>query len=341
MSADRIPWYPGFASAMQLELSAYRDVLTFETEHELNRQPLRIDLLVVKKNPNVHIENDVAAAFRGHNVMEFKSEQDSLTIDDLSKALAYGHLYKSYGPTVDAIRFDDVTVTLVRRRRPEGLFASMASYGHEAAASAPGIYRLGGLGLPVQVVITDELDPANHIWLASLASDLETIQLKRLASTAAALEDKGSRELAEAVMDVVTMANSDAVERLKKEDDVYKTLREIMQPEIDEAVAKARLEAAVEAATEAGAIGMEKGMERGMEKGLKKGMERGMKKGLEQGLEQGMEQGRQEGLRTATRAMVERLLRRGGFSEEEVADLAGTTVAEVRSIAQGPQPTLA
>ena len=43
-------------------MRAYRKSLHFETEHELNRQPLLIDLLVVKKDPEVQIDNGVAKA---------------------------------------------------------------------------------------------------------------------------------------------------------------------------------------------------------------------------------------------------------------------------------------
>lgn len=94
-----------------------------------------------------------------------------------------------------------------------------------------------------------------------------------------------------------------------------RTLYEIMKPEIDEAIAKARIEAATEAATEAAAYAMEKGMERGIEKGMEKGL--------------------LEGRMEAVRATVERLLGRGGFSDEEIAEIAGTTVDEVRNVAAG------
>lgn len=57
MALDRISWHPSFASAVQLELGSYGGRLVYDTEHELNRQPLRIDLLVVKKDPGLEIEN--------------------------------------------------------------------------------------------------------------------------------------------------------------------------------------------------------------------------------------------------------------------------------------------
>lgn len=106
MGAERIAWHPGFASAVQLELLDYQGRLTFETEHELNRQPLRIDLLVVKKDASLTIDDGIAAFFRGHNVMEFKSERDSLNFDDLCKTVAYALLYKAYGDGGEPVDLD-------------------------------------------------------------------------------------------------------------------------------------------------------------------------------------------------------------------------------------------
>ena len=42
----RISWHPAFIQAIQLELEDYLDVLTFETEHQLTTEPLKIDVLI-------------------------------------------------------------------------------------------------------------------------------------------------------------------------------------------------------------------------------------------------------------------------------------------------------
>lgn len=313
-----VAWHPSFASAFRLELAPFKGGLHFETEHELNAQPLRIDLLVVRKDPHLHIDLDIAAMFRGHNILEFKSEQDGLNFDDLCKVVAYGCLYKAYGTPEGPVELEDVTLTLVRRGHPNGLFASLKNHGYHTESSAQGVYQVRGLMFPVQVIVTGELDPAQHVWLASLTSNLETMQARRLVQAATALQDEQDRILVDSIMNAVTLANNNVIERLLEEDGMYKTLREIMGPKFDEELAQARLEAATKAAAEAGAAGMAKGMA----------------KGIEQGMEQGREEGLERGKKAAIRATVERLLRRGGFSNEEVAELAGTTVSEVCQIAE-------
>lgn len=109
------------------------------------------------------------------------------------------------------------------------------------------------------------------------------------------------------MLSVITQANNEMFEAMQEEDGMYKTLLELMQPEIDKAVAKAREEAIAE--------------------GAMKGMERGM------------EQGAQKGQAKAIQGVVGRLLARGGYSEEDIADIAGTTVENVREIEAGLRAT--
>lgn len=304
---EHIAWHPGFASAVQLELGAYKECLEYEVEHSLNTEPLRIDLLVVKKNPDVVIENDIASFFRGHNILEFKSEYDGLTIDDLYKTMAYACLYKAYGKGVDAIDGSDITLTLMRRRRPRRLFTRLASMGCAPQPMRAGVYLMDGLLFPIQIVVTGELDPTCHVWLTSLASGLETSQLKSLVAAANALSEKEDLLLADSVIDVVTLANSEAVERLKRsENAMAKTLYEIMKPEIDAAI----------------------------EEGKRQAAEEGVAEGRRQGVQQGLREGRAEAIRT----VVARMLGRGCFTNEEISDLTDASLEEIQAVAVSMQP---
>ncbi len=122
MDSTKIQWHPGFVAAMNLEFSENRDDLIFEPEYNLNTKPLEIDLLVIKKQSDISLKNEIGTFFRGHNIIEYKSPGDHLDIDTFYKSMAYAALYKSYGRTLDAIKADDVTVTLIRETKPQGLF---------------------------------------------------------------------------------------------------------------------------------------------------------------------------------------------------------------------------
>ena len=86
MKETKIQWHPGFVAAMNLEFARNRQGLIFEKEYNLNTKPLEIDLLVIKKEASVRIENEIGILFRGHNIMEYKSPEDALDIDAFYKA---------------------------------------------------------------------------------------------------------------------------------------------------------------------------------------------------------------------------------------------------------------
>ena len=87
-------WHPGFLGAMEIEFREFRSDLVFDDEHSLSKEPLRIDLLVIKKNRNVRIRNQIGDIFRQYNVIEYKSPDDGMTIDDYYKTIGYACLYK-------------------------------------------------------------------------------------------------------------------------------------------------------------------------------------------------------------------------------------------------------
>lgn len=121
MKDVKIQWHSGFVAAMDLELSLNRADLIYEREYNLNTKPLEIDLLVIKKDRNVRISNEIGRIFQGHNILEYKSPEDHLNIDTFYKSIAYACLYKAYGKIVDERKADDITISIVREAKPEGL----------------------------------------------------------------------------------------------------------------------------------------------------------------------------------------------------------------------------
>ena len=155
MNDTKIQWHPGFVAAMDLELREYRDGLVFEKEYNLNTKPLEIDLLIIKKEASVRISNEIGRLFRGHNILEYKSPDDHLDIDTFFKTLAYANLYKSYGKTLDSIKADDVTISIIREAKPAGLFQYFKEHGYSISSPYRGIYYIEGpFPFPAQIVST-------------------------------------------------------------------------------------------------------------------------------------------------------------------------------------------
>lgn len=233
MRDRKVQWHPGFVAAMNLEFAKNRDALVFEKEYNLNIKPLEIDLLVIKKESTVQIENEIGAFFLGHNIMEYKSPEDHLDIDTFYKVLAYAGLYKAYGETVDERKADDITVSLLRESRPEGLFRYFAEHGYSISNPNKGIYYIEGkIMFPTQIVVTGELDKAEHTWLGALSEKLEKQDMTELLKKIRELTGKIDRELADSVLEVCIGANRQVVEDLKGDVGMCQALMEIMEPQL-------------------------------------------------------------------------------------------------------------
>lgn len=252
MNEIKIQWHPGFVAAINLELAENRDDLIYEKEYNLNTKPLEIDLLVIKKDKDIQISNEIGRMFKGHNILEYRFPEDRMDIDSFYKAGAYASLYKAYGETVDERKAEDITVSLVREAKPDGLFRYFREHKVEVSNPYPGIYYvLDGVLFFTQVIVTRELNGKNHGWLKSLSDKLKKQEMEALLNRARSLSGKLERELADAVLEVSVKANREIVEELKGDEAMCQALLEIMEPEINKIVGLAKEEADQKAKKEA------------------------------------------------------------------------------------------
>ena len=234
MEDTKIQWHAAFVSAMDLELSQNRSDLEYHKEYNLNTKPLEVDLLVIKKGAGIEITNEIGKLFRGHNIVEYKSPDDHLNIDSFYKAGAYASLYKAYGRTVDERRAEDITVSLVRERKPLGLFTYFKKHGITYTNPYNGIYQVTNTVLfPTQIIVTKELNPKEHVWLKALSSQMEKQQMRELLEKIEKLDLTFDRELADSVLQVSVSANKQVVEELRGDENMCQALLEIMEPEIN------------------------------------------------------------------------------------------------------------
>ncbi len=235
MDDKKIQWHLGFIAAMNLELKDYRKFLDFKKEYNLNTNALEIDLLIIRKEPSIHISNEIGCFFKGHNILEYKSPEDHLDIDSFSKALAYAQLYKAYGKTLDEIQFWDITVSLIREIKPEGLFQSFKKYSCSISNPYNGIYYIEGpFFFPVQIIVTGELDKKSHSWLTALSRKLRREDMQDLIYKVGQMTEKFDMEMANSVLEVSVNANRHVIEKLIGDEGMFETLMEIMEPKINE-----------------------------------------------------------------------------------------------------------
>ena len=69
---DKTYWQDAFFEALQLELHQYLEALNFVYEHQLSKQALIVDVLVIRKEHDVTIEKNIGKIFKAINLFEFK-----------------------------------------------------------------------------------------------------------------------------------------------------------------------------------------------------------------------------------------------------------------------------
>ncbi len=234
--------HPAFCAAMQVTLLEYNDDLDFIREYNLNRKPLELDLLILRKINNIAIREKIGHIFRKHNLFEYKSPEDQLNIDVLFKTVGYGCLYKSYGKKTDEIKADEVTLSLLRHHRPVRLLDRLKNAG-QLKQYADGIYYVKGFIFPTQIIVAGDLAPEDRPYLNYLTDDLNKEQAKELVCRAERETSHLGRELVDALLHVFVRSNNEVFETGKKEDSrMCEALRELMASEIAEETAKATAE---------------------------------------------------------------------------------------------------
>jgi hypothetical protein len=203
--SEKLKWHPAFFQALQLELIDYKNSLEFKYEYQLTSEPLRLDLLIIKKPSGLAIHKNIARIFRTDNIVEFKSPEDHLSVKDFLKVYAYACLYVAITPGTE---LSGVTLSFVEQRHPRELISYLAgvrNYGVEE--SGPGIYTVRGDYLPIQIIETKRLSGEENLWLRSLSKDLEV-------GAARVILEAGKGSVREAPMsaylDVLLRANPEA-----------------------------------------------------------------------------------------------------------------------------------
>ncbi len=242
--SEKLQWHPAFGAALKMEFIKEKDSLSFDMEYPLNMKPLLIDYLIVKKVKGIVLENEIGKFFKGHNIVEYKSVRDALSIDTVSKVQGYAYLYKSYGKSVDQIKFDDITSTLIRESKPEALFKYFVENGYEVSNPYSGIYYIeSGLKIPTQIIVGRELSRKEHEWLHLLSDKVTKQEMAHAIEYSRNTNNKEERDLIDAIFEVSAVANKKIIEELVRGDETMcQALMEIMKPEIEEVVNTAVLQ---------------------------------------------------------------------------------------------------
>jgi hypothetical protein len=224
MALEKIPWHPAFFQAVKMELEPYKGVLEFISEYQLTSEPLRIDAVIVVKEPGTVIDKNIARIFKRVNILEYKSPEDYISVRDFFKVQGYAALYAS----LNGIDTEDMTVSLIETRYPGELFKYIAkNKRYTLREDSPGIHRITGGLVDMQVIESGKLPLEENLWLKGLNRGLN-------AETASVILKAGERRNkdpdAAAYLYAVLLANAEILEEALKMDNTGETtLNEVLE----------------------------------------------------------------------------------------------------------------
>ena len=250
---ERLSWHSGFCGAMELEFLQYKGLLDFNREFPLSKEPLRVDLLMIKKVKDAVIDIDIGRLFRTYNIIEYKSPQDGLTIDDYIKTVGYAYLNKGLGATVDAVPLSELTATIVRDTEPTELFRKIKDEGGSIEEKYPGVYYITGVvAIPTQFILTRSLSKDFHTCLRVLSNKASQEDIEHFIEMARSFTEPIDKQNADAVMNISINANNEVYNKIREENPfMCQALRELMKEEMEEEIQTAVQTAVKEAETRA------------------------------------------------------------------------------------------
>ena len=160
-------WHPLFVTSLKEALSdALPGEVEIHPEFALSSKPLDIDVIVVKKSETARLSHPLTGIFKKYNLFEFKSPDDRLEPNDYFKGIAIALLYKVIEhPKI--LGMNQITVTFASRKHPKSMLEMLKLRGLQVRENmpVPGIYRVEGDVVPVQIMVLKELLGAEEAYM--------------------------------------------------------------------------------------------------------------------------------------------------------------------------------
>ena len=234
-SPEKIQWHPAFAGAIELEFRDDHRYVIIQQEYNLSKEPIRIDLLISRTDGSSRrFGNEIGHIMKTYNIIEYKSPEDSLNIDDYYKTIGYAGLYKGMGEYVNKIPAREVTVSMFCTRKPVKMFNMLKEDGAIIEPKYPGIYYITGNTLfPVQIVVAKELNNTLHSSLRVLSDSADREDIEAFLQNSVKTNEPWEREDIDAVLQASVSANKELYEEIRRDSGMCQALRELMKDEIE------------------------------------------------------------------------------------------------------------
>ena len=238
MEKTKLQWHPAFGAALRITFQDEMQYLEMHEEYLLSKKPLQMDVLIIKKLQDVQIKKTIGRIFRKHNIIEYKSPDDSLSVNDFYKVYGYACIYQSNTDRIKEIDPEDMTLTFVCSHYPSEFLKHLERVrGMCTEYQGGGIYYLKGDPIPMQLLIAPRMSDEENYWIQSMRTDLRAgEEIRKLMRE---YEKHRKSKDYTAVMNLITRANW---EQMAVEKKMCDALNELFAEELKEADSRGRTE---------------------------------------------------------------------------------------------------
>lgn len=175
----KINWHHAVFEVLKIELEEYLHQLEFWEEYHLgkSKDSLRVDVLIIQKLSNLHIPKQIAEKFQTYNLIEYKSPEDNLSIDDYYKLIGYACIFRFNTGRVNEVENEEITLTFITSKFPQKLKKELAKRKITLAKRAPGIYDIEKEMFRIQLIVNRQLEGKENLWLRCLDNRLKEKEL--------------------------------------------------------------------------------------------------------------------------------------------------------------------
>lgn len=229
---DKVEYHYGFYGAVHASYEPTKVKMQYLQEHELGDEPVRMDMLILKHD-TTPLTDPVGSFFKTHNVLEYKSPADQLSVKDFYKVQGYALLYQGLSSEADAVSIRELTISIFRHTYPRKMFRELENSGFSIDMVHPGVYHVtGAISVPVQIVVTSHLPEGEYEVFKVLAKNASKEDILNVLKLAEESTDPKMIDYIRAVMNVSASVNEALFKQIKEEGTMNQAVRRIFKEEL-------------------------------------------------------------------------------------------------------------
>ena len=235
----RTDYHAGLVAALKSKYDDQYDFIETIKELILGEKPPRLDAVVLKKDPDQHLTDEIGCFFLEHNVFEFKGYGDGININDIFKVEGYALFYMTIDKKVNEVPLETVTVSVLQYRFPREVLKGLEAKGCVVKERSEGIFEISGgpVIFPFQIIDAVILGPEWDVIKVLVPGATE----KQIIKIQEEYERADNNLLKQHLADVLKTAyesNESLFEKMKEEGRMGEKFDQIFEKQIQEAADK-------------------------------------------------------------------------------------------------------